>query len=145
MSWIKIEAVATGVPAENWQSAVRAAGRLLVDNQWARPEYIDAMLRTVKELGAYIVLAPGLAMPHARPEHGALQVGFSAITLKDPVEFGNPDNDPVQLVIAFCAPDHDAHIQSLAWLARRLEVPGFIQQAVQARDALELATVLNGD
>lgn len=145
MRWIKIEAVATGVPAENWQTAVRAAGQLLVDNQWARPEYVDAMLRTVKELGAYIVLAPGLAMPHARPEHGALQVGFSAITLTDPVEFGNPDNDPVQLVIAFCAPDHDAHIQSLAWLARRLEVPGFIQQAVQARDALELATVLNGD
>lgn len=145
MSWIKVEAVATGIPAKDWQTAVRAAGQLLVDSQAARPEYIEAMVRTVQELGPYVVLAPGLAMPHARPEDGALQVGFSAITLADPVEFGNPDNDPVQLVIAFCAPDHDAHIQLLAQLARRLEESGYIQRAVQARDALELASILNGD
>ncbi len=145
MSWIKPEAVAAGVTASDWRSAVRAAGQLLVDIQAARPEYIPAMLRTVEELGPYVVLAPGLALPHSRPEDGALQVGFAAITLAEPVEFGNPDNDPVQLVIAFCAPGHDAHIQSLARLARLLEEPGFIQRAAQAQDSAELARILNGE
>lgn len=145
MSWIKPEAVATGVPAHDWQSAVRAAGQLLVDTQAARPEYVLAMLRTVEELGPYVVLMPGLALPHARPEDGALEVGFSAITLAEPVAFGNPDNDPVWLVVAFCAPNHDAHIQSLAHLARRLEEPEFIQRAVQSRDSAELALILNGE
>ncbi|MEN4043192.1 MAG: PTS sugar transporter subunit IIA [Anaerolineaceae bacterium] len=145
MKWIDPEAVAARVQACDWQSAVRAAGQLLVDIGAARPDYIEAMLRTVEELGPYVVLAPGLALPHARPEDGALRTGFAAVTLSDPVEFGNPDNDPVRLVIAFCAPDHNAHIQSLARLARMLEVEGFIQRAVQAMDSTELASILNGD
>ncbi len=84
-------------------------------------------------------------MPHARPEAGALEVGFSAITLAKPVAFGNPDNDPVRLVIAFCAPNHDAHIQSLAQLALRLKEPEFVQRAARSRDSAELARILNGE
>ncbi|MDZ4159481.1 MAG: PTS sugar transporter subunit IIA, partial [Anaerolineaceae bacterium] len=84
------------------------------------------------------------AMPHARPEDGALEVGFAAITLAQPVEFGNPDNDPVQLVIAFCAPNPDAHIQSLTQLACALGEPGFIERAVAATTTEELAEILNG-
>ncbi len=47
MGWIKPEAVAARISAHDWQSAVRAAGQLLVDTQSARPEYVLAMLRTV--------------------------------------------------------------------------------------------------
>lgn len=144
MSWISAETVLIDVPARDWQEAVRAVGQLLVKAGAAEPRYLDAMVRTVSELGPYIVLAPGMAMPHARPEDGALEVGFAAITLAQPVEFGNPDNDPVQLVIAFCAPNPDAHIQSLTQLARTLGEPGFIERAVAATTNEELTEILNG-
>ena len=145
MGWIAVESVAVGVSVGTWQDAVRAAGRLLVSTRVAEPRYIDAMLRTAEELGPYVVLAPGLALPHARPEDGALEVGFAAITLAVPVGFGNPDNDPVRLVIAFCAPDSTAHLQSLSQLARVLEKPGFIDHAASAQDEDELAAILNGE
>ena len=128
-----------------WQEAVRATGRLLVRGGAAEPRYIEAMLRTAEELGPYVVLAPGLALPHARPEDGAIEVGFSAITLASPVEFGNPDNDPVRLVIAFCAPEPTAHLRSLSQLARALEKPGFIKRAASAQDKVELAAILNDE
>ncbi|MBS3950336.1 MAG: PTS sugar transporter subunit IIA [Peptococcaceae bacterium] len=143
MSWISPETVLINVPAQDWQEAVQAAGHLLVKAGAAEPRYLDAMIRTVAELGPYIVLVPGMAMPHARPEDGALKVGFAAITLDHPIEFGNLDNDPVRLVIAFCAPDSDAHIQSLTQLARALGEPGFVERAVAATTTEELAEILN--
>ena len=143
MAWISPETVLINVPAQDWQEAVQAAGHLLVKAGAAEPRYLDAMIRTVAELGPYIVLAPGMAMPHARPEDGALKVGFAAITLDHPIEFGNPDNDPVRLVIAFCAPDSDAHIQSLTQLARALGEPGFVERAVAATTTEDLAEILN--
>ncbi len=143
--WISTNTTAVAVTAQTWQEAVRAVGRLLVAAGAAEPCYIDAMLRTVEELGPYVVLAPGLALPHARPEDGALEVGFAAITLAKGVNFGNPDNDPVRLVIAFCAPDPNSHLHSLTQLARRLGEAGFIERAASAQSMQELTDILNGE
>ena len=48
-----------------------------------RPYYLK---HTGKENGTYIVIAPGIAMPHARPECGAKKIGISqadAVKLKE--------------------------------------------------------------
>ncbi len=105
------------VEAADWESAVRAGGQLLVNAGKCRPDYIEAMVQTVRQFGPYMVLAPGLALAHARPEDGALGVGLSLITLKDPVEFGSDANDPVKLVISFCAVDKEGHTGLLKELA----------------------------
>ncbi|MBI9052090.1 MAG: PTS sugar transporter subunit IIA [Anaerolineaceae bacterium] len=142
MSWIQREAIRVNVPARNWQAAVRAAGKLLVKNHFVERRYIKGMIDTVKELGPYIVIIPGVAMPHARPEMGVIKSGFSLITLKKPVNFGNEDNDPVHVVIAFCATDHHAHIESLRVLALRLSEETFVQDACNAKDVDALAEIL---
>jgi len=67
----------------------------------------------VEEFGPYVVLIPGMALPHSRPEDGALKAGFSLITLATPVAFGVPENDPVDLVISFAAVDKVAHVEAL--------------------------------
>ena len=112
---------AAAVVAEDWRAAVRAAARLLVDVGAAEPGYPDRCVAMVEEQGPYIVLAPGLALAHARPEDGALDVGVAAATLAEPVEFGHPSNDPVDVVLAFCTPDAGAHTATLARLARALQ------------------------
>lgn len=66
------------------------------------------------------MLTKGLALVHARPEDGGLAVGVAAVRLAAPVEFGHPDNDPVDLLLAFCTPDPDAHVGTLSGLARAL-------------------------
>jgi PTS system ascorbate-specific IIA component len=42
-------------------------------------------------------------MPHARPESGALKLGFSLVTLKNPVRFGHQTNDPVDILLCLSA------------------------------------------
>lgn len=125
----------------DWRQAVRLGGKLLVNAGAAKPEYIDAMVRCVEELGPYIVIAPGLAIPHARPEEGALKTCFSLVTLKTPVEFGNPDNDPVNVLFSFSATDKNAHIEALrqmCTLCSDEETFRKIQEAEQMEEILDL-------
>ncbi len=67
-----------------------------------------------------MVIAPGIALAHARPENDTLQVGMSIVTLSTPVNFGSEANDPVELVIAFCGIDHHSHVKMLKELANFL-------------------------
>lgn len=105
------------VPAADWEAAVRAGGTLLLQAGKCDPAYIEAMVRTIQELGPYMVLAPGLALAHARPEDGVREVGLSLITLAEPVPFGSSANDPVFVVISFCATDNKSHVDLLQSLA----------------------------
>ncbi|GGV22009.1 hypothetical protein GCM10010182_50480 [Actinomadura cremea] len=109
-----------GVAAADWREAVRAAASALVEAGAAGAGYPDACVRVVEQNGPYIVLTKGLALVHARPEEGGLAVGVGATRLAAPVEFGHPDNDPVDLLLAFCTPDPDVHVGTLAGLARAL-------------------------
>ena len=143
MKWIDTKTIRANVKVKNWQEAVQKSGDLLVAAELVEPRYINAMIETTKELGPYCVIAPGIAIPHARPEMGVMETGFSAITLAEPVEFGNPDNDPVFLVLAFCALDHDSHIKTLTLMANAISLEGFIEQAKKAVNEIELEKILN--
>lgn len=133
--------VETHYCAKDSDDAVREAGRLLVKKGVAKEEYIEAMIENVRINGTYIVIAPGIAMPHARPEEGALGIGFSLITLEQPVNFGHPKNDPVQLVVALCAIDHQTHLNALADLAELLSDEENVQKILKAEKAAEVIAI----
>ena len=108
------------VDAHDWAAAIHAAAQLLVEAGAATTAYADRCVQIVREQGPYIVIAPGLALAHARPEDGARALALTAVTLTTPVQFGHPSNDPVDLVLAFASPDRGMHVGLLAALARRL-------------------------
>ena len=113
-------------PAETWEDVIRHGGQLMVDAGFTEPTYTEAMIEVVREMGPYIVLAPGLAMPHARPEMGAKQVGTALVTLEKPIDFGSPENDPVSVAVFLCAPNKDEHIQLLTDIATLFEDEEFL-------------------
>ncbi|TCP50089.1 PTS system IIA component (L-Asc family) [Tamaricihabitans halophyticus] len=130
-----------GKDATDWRAAVRQAAEALVAAGAASADYPEACVRMVTEHGPYIVLGPGLALVHARPEDGGNKVGVAAVTLTTPVAFGHPDNDPVDLLIAFCTPDSDAHIAALSTVAKAL-ASGLAERLRAATNDDELTTTL---
>lgn len=116
-------AIRLHVPATDWRGAVRASGEALVAAGITMPAYTDQMIATVEQLGPYIVIAPGIALAHARPSEAVRRPGLSWVTLAQPVRFGHKDNDPVTLVVGLAAPDSSSHVQALATLAELLEDP----------------------
>lgn len=117
-------------PAETWEDVIRHGGQLMVDAGFTEPTYTEAMIDVVRDMGPYIVLAPGLAMPHARPEMGAKQVGTALVTLEKPIDFGSPKNDPVSVAVFLCAPNKEEHIQLLTDIATLFEDEEFLDAAV---------------
>ena len=95
--------------ANTWQEAVKIGVDLLVAADVVEPRYYQAILDAVEQHGPYFVLAPGLAMPHGRPEGGVKKTGFALVTLKKPLEFNHEDNDPVDILITLAATDANAH------------------------------------
>lgn len=91
--------------AADWKDAVRIGVDLLVAADVVEPRYYDAIVNMTQELGPWYVLAPGMAMPHGRPEEGVKKQGFALVTLKTPVNFGDADNDPIDILITLAAPD----------------------------------------
>jgi mannitol/fructose-specific phosphotransferase system IIA component (Ntr-type) len=67
--------------------ALEICAKPLLDLQVIAPEYVTAIVEQHRTLGPYYVLAPGLAMPHARPEEGK-GLGLSLLKLKQGVSFG---------------------------------------------------------
>jgi activator of the mannose operon, transcriptional antiterminator len=124
-------AIRLDVSAGDWEDAIRLGGALLVERGTVRPSYVDAMVQMVRRVGPYIVLDKGVALPHARPEDGVLQLGFSFLRLKEPVSFGHETNDPVRLVICLASPDNEIHLRALQQLANLLSDPGARQTLEQ--------------
>ena len=95
--------------ASTWQEAVKLGVDLLVGAEVVEPRYYQAILDGVERFGPYFVIAPGLAMPHGRPEEGVKKNGFALVTLKTPLVFNHEDNDPVDILITLAAVDARTH------------------------------------
>lgn len=134
-------AVTDGYSATTWERAVESAAELLVGLGVATSDYPGACVDIVRQQGPYIVLAPGLALVHARPESGGRDLGVGCVRLDKPVTFGHQANDPVDLLISFCSPDDNQHITALASLGKAL-AGGLAQQLREAPGAPELETRL---
>ncbi|MDM5338480.1 PTS sugar transporter subunit IIA [Fictibacillus enclensis] len=125
--------------------AIHTAGNLLVVSGLAEPRYVEAMIQGFTDVGPYIVLAPGIAVPHARPEHGVNQTGMSFVRLKEEVVFGHPGNDPVRLVCAICGTDNISHIGLLQQLSGVLGNPNKLNALYRATTKEEVALILKGE
>lgn len=134
--------IRTNVEITTRDEAVSASGELLYQNGFAEKEYIDAMLENVRKNGNYIVIAPGIAMPHARPECGAKKIGFSLMTLKEPVKFGHRTNDPVKIVIGLCAIDHQTHLTALSELVEILNDQDKMQAILDSDTSVDIMNII---
>ncbi len=129
--------------ASNWKQALELAGDALVRSNRTTPQYTEAMVQAFEELGPYMVIAPGIALAHARPSEAVLGTGLALITLSEPVVFGSEANDPVQLVIGLAAVDHDSHINLMASLSELLMDVMKVNMLLQAENVEQVRELLS--
>jgi PTS system mannitol-specific IIA component len=101
-----------------WQEAIKVAAAPLKEKGFIKEEYISAMVENVVKNGPYIVIMPGIAMPHSRPEDGVLKTGVSLLKLSKSVKF--PEDNNVELIIVLAANDSEMHLQLISGLTNLL-------------------------
>ena len=139
----KPDCVAARRVAKDWEEAIRIVGSLYEKEGIATSEYAEAMIQGVHEFGPYMVLMPGLAMPHAKATKGVKRAGTCVVTLSTPVEFGSEANDPVDTLVSFAAGDNKGHITMIKSLARTLSDADLIEKIRAAETDEQLAALFN--
>ena len=137
-------AIILGADASDWRAAVRLAGLALANSGAALPSYADEMIRMIEEHGPYVVIAPGLALAHARPGPAVLADGFAVVTLATPVAFGHPHNDPVSVVLGLAISSADRHLESIAALANVFNDSSAIVDLAAAGTSAEVMAIMGG-
>lgn len=123
---------ALGCRAVNWEDAIRQAGYLLEEAGDIQAEYTQAMVNMVKNLGPYIVMMPGVALAHARPEGKVMRNSIAAVTFPEGVIFGSKANDPVYLVFALAACTDNEHLDLFRELAGFIENNENVERLIHA-------------
>ena len=119
-SLIANNSIALNQHANSWQEAIKIGTDLLVKAGTIAPRYYDHIISNIEKMGPYIILAPGLAMPHARPEEGVIKTSFALVTLAEPVVFEGED-EPVSVFITLAGSDSDKHMEGLMEITQVLD------------------------
>ncbi|MGN0417470.1 PTS sugar transporter subunit IIA [Anaerostipes faecalis] len=139
---IVAENIQLNVDADDWRDSMVKSGQLLVDSGYITRDYIDLTIKCVEENGPYIVITPGLALSHSRPDVSIKKTGLSLITLNKPVCF-NCDNDPVDIVLTLAATDDTSHLEKLQGMAEFISEEENLEFIRNAASAEEVAKAIN--
>lgn len=136
------DAIHLHATASDWRAAVSLAGACLTRSGSAAPAYADEMIRMIQEHGPYVVIAPGLALAHARPGPAVLDDGLAVVTLSTPVPFGHPHNDPVRIVLALAVHSPQRHLRMVAELANLFNDSDAVERLAAAESADAVRAIL---
>lgn len=133
---IKANMIQRQSTCQNWETAIRSCARALVKNGYVTENYVEAMIANVHKLGTYIVLVDGFALPHSKPEDGALKVGISVLVLENAVEF--PDDKKVNVIMTLSTSKANDHLQALVDLANLLKNENVINDLINLKNEKEI-------
>lgn len=124
---------------KDWREAIIEGSRPLLKGGKIEKRYIDSMIKSVEELGFYIVLTDDIAMPHSRPEEGVNETGVSLLKLNEEVEFGN---NKIKLVFVLAAKDKNTHIDTITKLLEIFQDDNKIEKLKVAKSVNEIKKII---
>ena len=123
----------------DWKESIKIAGKSLLEKNIITGNYIKAMIESIEKLGFYVILRDNLAMPHARPEEGAISTGVSLLKLNNPVYYGD---SKVQLVFVLATKDANSHLETLMQLMELFQDDESIEKLINSKDYNEILEVI---
>lgn len=119
----------------SWEEAFYVAATPLIEAEIVSRRYIDKIIQTTYEEGPYMVISDHVALPHARPEDGAKEVGLGITVLKEPIKILG--KTPMKYIFTLAAVDSKKHLTALAELVALIGRPDFFNMldSVSSKEA----------
>lgn len=108
-SLIENDSIVLNEEAEDWEEAIQVAVNPLIKSGAVTQQYVEEIKKSTEEMGAYYVLIPNFAMPHARPGDYVKRDSFSFVVLNEPVQF--PGDEMVKVLVCLAATNNEAHLE----------------------------------
>lgn len=126
----------------DWADAINQTALPLLKENIITESYIESMINSVHVNGPYIVMAPHMALAHAKPEDGVNEIGASVSRLESPVEFGHKENDPVKIIFSIAPVDSYTHINIMKDIFEIMNDHYKMQQLLECKSKEEFKKLL---
>lgn len=137
---IKEEHIQLKDKVANWEESIQIAAAPLLQEDYFNKDYVDSMIKSVHDMGPYIVIAPEIAIAHARPNENVNKVGLSLLKLDEHINFSD-NSHFTSLVFVLSAIDNEAHLEILKKLATILSDKETVQSLVLAKNKSEIINI----
>ena len=134
MTLLRKENVQILESAKDWKDAIIKSVLPLEKGGFVTEEYKYAVISNVEEYVPYICIAPHVAMPHARPEQGAVSTQIALTLFKKEVSFEKEDA-AANLFIALAAADSNSHLDTLMQISEILQDEEKAEKMLKSGDA----------
>ncbi|MGK9044235.1 PTS sugar transporter subunit IIA [Mammaliicoccus vitulinus] len=124
----------------NWEESIQVAAEPLLQEGYFNEDYIKSMIKSVHDMGPYIVIAPEIAIAHARPNDNVHKVGLSLLKLEEHINFSD-NSHYASLVFVLSAIDNEAHLEILRKLATILSDKETVQSLILAKSKSEIINI----
>ncbi|WP_430597450.1 PTS sugar transporter subunit IIA [Enterococcus sp. AZ177] len=129
---------------ENWEEAVILSCQTLLEKGMITQQYIDEIVECVQKYGPYIVIVPGVAMPHSSEDsQGVLGTAISFTKMKQDVSFeeGNTEKN-ARLFFTLAAKNSEEHVENISRLSEMLMTDGLIEALMTIETIEEYKNVM---
>lgn len=129
--------------AADWKDAIRISCRCLEADGTVEPSYADEIIACVEKHGPYIVIIPGVAMPHSQEgAEGVNKTSIGFTVFEKPVSFeeGNPEME-AQLFFTLASCDPNQHLENMTRLTEVLMNEELLEALKGARTADDLMAI----
>ncbi|OED51027.1 PTS mannitol transporter subunit IIA [Endozoicomonas sp. (ex Bugula neritina AB1)] len=126
----------------DWKESIHVVAEPLIKDESISSQYVDSIFKSTYELGPYYVLAPKIAMPHARPHEGANKNALSLLIVKEGVSFHSEENDPVHLILLLSAQGSNEHIEIITSIADFFGNDHDIEKVIAAQSDQDILEIL---
>lgn len=137
MELLKRENVQICDTAADWRDAIRIAVKPLEEHGYVESRYKEEIISNVEEMGPYIVIADNIALPHARPEQGALKTQIGVTLFRENVMFDGKDM-PARLFVTLAAKDSNSHLDALMKISELLSDESTVEKILDAPNTEDL-------
>ncbi|GGN64055.1 MULTISPECIES: PTS sugar transporter subunit IIA [Oceanobacillus] len=123
----------------SWEESIKKAAQPLLNEGLITSQYIQDMIDNIHKNGPYIVIVPGIAMPHAQNNGAVKKTGVSMLKLKNPVLY--PEDKEVSILIVLAAEDSDGHLELISNLSSMLiddDIMESFKKAETEKEIIEL-------
>lgn len=127
-----------------WQEAINQVAEPLI-GEYIEASYPEAIIKKIKDYGAYIDIGFGIALPHARPEDGVKKIGMSLLKLAKPIYLLDDPKHEITVLICLAAVDNNTHLRALASLTKILSNKEKLHQLLEAVNATEIIEIIQSE
>ncbi|RHT99400.1 MULTISPECIES: BglG family transcription antiterminator [Erysipelotrichaceae] len=126
------------VEANDWEDAIRKAGKPMIEHLYVKPAYIEEIIRIMHQEGPFVVITKHVALPHTKPSSGALRCGLGLTVLKEGITFGSQEHDPIKYIFTLSAVDNESHLTAMPQLLELFNEPSFFTMMDEAETPQEV-------